>query len=727
MADISKITLPSNTTYDIKDATARQSVEGKQDAITANGILQGDGSGNITAAASSTASTLNNPSNDGTYVLQNTVSSGASTLAWGTGGSSTDENVKQTASTPSSYTYWRPLLVGSSSNATEGFSPSTTTAGSYTFSTIEAQPSSGTIRMGQASMYNGSYTSKISPTTLTANRTITLPNASGTMALTSDIPDVSEKIDTAGTGLSKSGTTLNHSNSVTAQTTQAVYPIKIDAQGHISEYGSAVTIPEGLPSQTGNSGKFLTTNGSAASWADLPEDVFIATYGTTTWADISAAYAAGKSVVCKDDSNSGICIPMVVFREQDIAVFSGIAPDGTNGALLAFFLDNESFWTSIDVELQGALTAGADYITPPSSPSSGDVLTYNGTTWTASTPASGLPSQTGNSGKFLTTNGSAASWTTITQDDHKWGGVSLAASGANISNDTYVPSVESMGNTSGEANWAKVTHTPTNYCIAKYDGNAYLYSTTPASSDNSTKVATTAYVTTAVSGVSVPQASTTTPSMDGTASYGSGTTWARADHVHPTDTSRQATITASGILEGDGTGTITAADTSATSTLSIDTTVTAASNHLITSGAVATAISNIDALPSQTGNSGKYLTTNGTTASWGTVNTLPSQTGNSGKYLTTNGSEASWAATSATSAVTIDNTPTSNSSNVVKSGGVYTAINNKVNRTTAVNVADTNYTTLMARGAILLDSTTYDAVTNWSTYLVNGSIAWRYE
>lgn len=40
----------------------------------------------------------------------------------------------------------------------------------------------------------------------------------------------------------------------------------------------------------------------------------------------------------------------------------------------------------------------------------------------------------------------------------------------------------------------------------------------------------------------VPSASTTTPSMDGTASYGSGTTWARADHIHPTDTSRQATL-----------------------------------------------------------------------------------------------------------------------------------------------------------------------------------------
>ena len=48
----------------------------------------------------------------------------------------------------------------------------------------------------------------------------------------------------SGSPVTGSGTiSIGHSNSVTAQTTQAVYPIKIDAQGHISEYGSAVTIP----------------------------------------------------------------------------------------------------------------------------------------------------------------------------------------------------------------------------------------------------------------------------------------------------------------------------------------------------------------------------------------------------------------------------------------------------------------------------------------------------
>ena len=39
-----------------------------------------------------------------------------------------------------------------------------------------------------------------------------------------------------------------------------------------------------------------------------------------------------------------------------------------------------------------------------------------------------------------------------------------------------------------------------------------------------------------------PTASTTAPSMDGTASYGSGTSYARSNHVHPTDTSRQEVL-----------------------------------------------------------------------------------------------------------------------------------------------------------------------------------------
>ena len=53
--------------------------------------------------------------------------------------------------------------------------------------------------------------------------------------------------------------------------------------------------------------------------------------------------------------------------------------------------------------------------------------------------------------------------------------------------------------------------------------------------------------------------SSTVPKMDGTATVGTETSYARGDHIHPTDTTRQAKITASGILKGDGDGTVTSA------------------------------------------------------------------------------------------------------------------------------------------------------------------------
>lgn len=50
------------------------------------------------------------------------------------------------------------------------------------------------------------------------------------------------------------------------------------------------------------------------------------------------------------------------------------------------------------------------------------------------------------------------------------------------------------------------------------------------------------YVSNAISGLNVPSAGSTTPVMDGTGSTGSSTSFARADHVHPSDTSKQDVI-----------------------------------------------------------------------------------------------------------------------------------------------------------------------------------------
>jgi hypothetical protein len=75
---------------------------------------------------------------------------------------------------------------------------------------------------------------------------------------------------------------------------------------------------------------------------------------------------------------------------------------------------------------------------------------------------------------------------------------------------------------------------------------------TAAANTNTTQVATTAFV--------LGQASSTTPNMDGTAAVGTSNTFARADHVHPTDTSRiggGGNLVSGNYPKANATGTVT--------------------------------------------------------------------------------------------------------------------------------------------------------------------------
>jgi hypothetical protein len=66
---------------------------------------------------------------------------------------------------------------------------------------------------------------------------------------------------------------------------------------------------------------------------------------------------------------------------------------------------------------------------------------------------------------------------------------------------------------------------------------------TATAGTSTTQIATTAFTTTAIAAIAIPQPSTTAPLMDGTAAAGTGTTWARADHVHPHDSTIPAAST----------------------------------------------------------------------------------------------------------------------------------------------------------------------------------------
>ena len=88
---------------------------------------------------------------------------------------------------------------------------------------------------------------------------------------------------------------------------------------------------------------------------------------------------------------------------------------------------------------------------------------------------------------------------TVVEDDKTWNGVTLELVGTSQSsgtNEYYIPGRSTTSATT--AYQYKATSTPGPNYIAKYDVNTYLISTTPSANDNSTKVATTAYVDAAI-------------------------------------------------------------------------------------------------------------------------------------------------------------------------------------------------------------------------------------
>lgn len=163
-------------------------------------------------------------------------------------------------------------------------------------------------------------------------------------------PSDTNKIDTGGTGLSKDGTTLNHSNSVTAQSTSVFKKIKYDAQGHITGTDSVTAndLPSSIPTSkiTG-----LSTVATTGSYSDLQNTPSTFTPSTHTHSSGDVTGLTASKNVCTDangklstenkNNHSHGSLASGGTLNSDASTVNKIAvTDGSNNLKTASSLDN---------------------------------------------------------------------------------------------------------------------------------------------------------------------------------------------------------------------------------------------------------------------------------------------------------------------------------------------------------------------------------------------------
>ena len=197
-------------------------------------------------------------------------------------------------------------------------------------------------------------------------------------------------------------------------TASSTYAPKISPvfTGTVDFSGATVTGITALPTQTGNSGKYLTTNGSAASWSDLNLTAYAtkASPSFTGTVDFSGASLTGLSNFVTTDM-----IVNGTITNYDISATAAIDSTKISGIAV----------TQADTAtVTNAMLAGSI----ANSKLANSSITINGTAVSLGGTATvdSIPTQTGNSGKYLTTNGSTASWATVSTSSYSNGQSSVA-------------------------------------------------------------------------------------------------------------------------------------------------------------------------------------------------------------------------------------------------------------------------------------------------------------
>ena len=254
---------------------------------------------------------------------------------------------------------------------------------------------------------NGDSSTQIATTAFVQNA---LSGAgAGTVTSVAVSNDTDGGLSVSGSPITSSGTiTVGHSNVLTsAQTTQAVYPIKIDKNGHISSYGSAFTIPDvsgkldtsytgsstifSVDYSSSNGGTFNITGtnsaGTAGTGINITQDFRLASMSSSKSIELDVSSSGLNTYVNNTGTGTSIFSINTSSTAGSVTIHNLVTPTSNDDAATKKYVD-DSIPTVPTITLNGSSTTSPSFYAPTSAGTSGYVLKSNGSgapTWTSAT------------------------------------------------------------------------------------------------------------------------------------------------------------------------------------------------------------------------------------------------------------------------------------------------------------------------------------------------------
>lgn len=401
------ITMP-NTTGTIVIANAAQTLTNKTmgDALNAGGfkitnlatptdasdaVRKDFADAQVAAAATSAASAATSAASAATSASSALTSANSASTSQTAAATSAASAATSASTMAASVTAAASSATAAATSATSAAASATTAANSAT-----AAATSATSAAASATAAATSATSAAASATTAANSVATIAGYASSAA-TSEANAAASATAAATSAASAAASTSAAAASATAAATSATSASNSATAAATSATSAAASATAAATSATSAAASAASAAAAVAASFDAKGDLLV---GTGASAFDQLTVAATNGYVLSVNSATATGLEWAAANPGDITgvtAGTGLSGGGTSGAVTV------------------SLDTSSVYVVPAQAGNSGKYLTTNGTasSWGA---VDALPSQTGNSGKYLTTNGTAAAWASIVTD-----------------------------------------------------------------------------------------------------------------------------------------------------------------------------------------------------------------------------------------------------------------------------------------------------------------------